>query len=131
MFGIRTIRHGAFGLGLALSAVWAASTMTWAQDNAFVEHALEGFALHGGANLVDPPPGAARDTHMHFVVTGAAALAMFESMPGAAAEDACTGGQMKRAATGLVCLRYGPSEGECFFAIDLPSGAITTAGIVC
>ena len=80
---------------IAASGLIALAGAVSAEDQGFTEYPLEGFALHGGVALADPDPSQPRDTHMHMVVTGASALAMFEAMAGTAEEDACTGGQMK------------------------------------
>lgn len=95
------------------------------------EYPLEGYAIHGGAVLADPDPAAPEGTHLHVVMTGAAAQAFYDALAAPEAEDACTGGRLKQAPTGITCLALPDGTAECFFAIDLRDGTLGPAGIVC
>ena len=92
---------------------------------------LAGELLIGGATLVDPPPGEARDSHAYFSITGAAARRLFDSMRGPQTADACEPGQRVRRQGPLRCI-IGPRRQDvsCSFAIDLRSGSLAP-GLPC
>lgn len=74
-----------------------------------------------GPTAVDPPPGERRDTHLRVFLTGEAARAVFDHLPGAPRPDPCgdEGGMLKTAG-GMQCTRLpGPKGYECRFSIDL------------
>jgi len=74
-----------------------------------------------GATAVDPPPGERRDTHLRIFLTGEAARAVFDRLPGAPLPDPCgEAGGLVKAAGGMQCTRLpGPAGYECRFSIDL------------
>ena len=87
---------------------------------------LRGEMLIGGAHLIDPPPGEAKDTHAYLAITGPAALRIYRSMPAREEEDVCRGDGRKLKRTGqLSCsITAGGREAVCDFAVDLRSGTL-------
>ncbi len=113
-----------FAVALAL----AATTVT-AGD--YAEYRLEGVALVAGPSLVDLDQQGTNDTHMHMIFRGEAAKALYDGLRIPAQEDACTGGQIKRAETGITCLSFEDGLHECFFGLDMRDATLTHAGVVC
>ncbi|MFO1085261.1 MAG: hypothetical protein U1E21_11895 [Reyranellaceae bacterium] len=88
---------------------------------------LSGEMLIGGATLVDPPPGEAKDTHAYLTVTGAAALSLYRGMAAQEEEDLCRGDgrKLKRAGALSCSIAAGEREAVCDFAVDLRSGTMS------
>ncbi|MFO1159270.1 MAG: hypothetical protein U1E60_10565 [Reyranellaceae bacterium] len=80
----------------------------------------------GGAHLVDPPPGEAKNTHAYLTVTGPAALRLFRNMPAREEDDLCRGeGRKLKRAGDLSCsIAAGGKDAICDFALDLRTGKL-------
>ncbi|MGE4074376.1 MAG: hypothetical protein AB7F22_02435 [Reyranella sp.] len=87
---------------------------------------LSGEMLIGGATLVDPPSGEARDTHAYLTVTGPAALRLYRSLPAREEDDLCRGdGHKVRRAGALSCSIDARGQAAvCDFGVDLRSGTL-------
>lgn len=117
------------GISICLSILAVAALPAAAQ--APRPERLQGEVLIGGATLVDPPPGEARDSHAYFSITGAAARRLFDAMRGPIRAEGCEPGQRSRRQGPLAC-SLGPrrQDASCSFAIDLRSGALAP-GLPC
>lgn len=83
-----------------------------------------------GATVIDPPPQEPRDTHMLFILNGAAAKSLYQSMKVKAAPDACADpGALAKTVGGMRCTKSGLRY-ECDFSIDIARQAIK-AGQAC
>jgi hypothetical protein len=93
---------------------------------------LSGEMFIGGATLVDPPSGEAKNTHAYLTVTGPAALRLYRNMPAREEDDLCRGdGHKVRRAGALSCSIDARGQGAvCDFGLDLRSG-VTAAGRPC
>lgn len=93
---------------------------------------LSGEMFVGGATLVDPPPGEARNTHAYLTVTGPAALRLYRTLTGPEEDDLCRGEghKMKRAGTLSCSIVAGGQQAVCDFAVELRSGTLA-AGRPC
>jgi len=87
---------------------------------------LRGEMFIGGAQLVDPPAGEAKDTHAYLAITGSAALRLYRSMPTQEQADSCRGDgrRLKRAGELSCSIDAGGREAVCDFAVDLRSGKL-------
>jgi hypothetical protein len=87
---------------------------------------LSGEMMIGGATLVDPPPGEARNTHAYLTITGPAALSLYRNLPAAEEDDLCRGdGRRMRRAGALTCsIDARRQEATCDFGVDLRSGTL-------
>jgi hypothetical protein len=87
---------------------------------------LNGEMFIGGATLVDPPPGEAKNTHAYLTVTGPAALRLYRGMTAKEEDDLCRGdGHKVRRAGALSCsIAAGGREAVCDFGVDLRSGTL-------
>lgn len=87
---------------------------------------MSGEMFIGGATLVDPPPGEAKNTHAYLTVTGPAALRLYRTMPAQEEDDLCRGdGRKLRRAGSLSCsIGAGGQEAVCDFGVDLRSGTL-------
>ncbi|MBA4341625.1 MAG: hypothetical protein C0423_05660 [Methylibium sp.] len=86
----------------------------------------------GGKTFYDQPEGEPQDTHMYFVLTGAAAKDLFSSMKVPAKRDECVGdGSQTKRVKEMQCTRSANGkEHRCWFGIDVKSQRITN-GVVC
>lgn len=87
---------------------------------------LGGEMVIGGAHLVDPPPGEAKNTHAYLTVTGPAALRLFRNMPAREEDDLCRGeGRKLKRAGDLSCsIAAGGKDAICDYALDLRTGKL-------
>ena len=87
---------------------------------------LSGEMMIGGATLVDPPAGEAKNTHAYLTITGPAALRLYRSLPAAEEDDLCRGDgrKMRRAGTLSCSINPRGQEATCDFGIDLRSGTL-------
>ena len=87
---------------------------------------LRGEMFLGGAQLVDPPAGEAKDTHAYLAITGPAALRLYHSMPTREEDDVCRGDghKLKRAGQLACSINADGREAVCDFAVDLRSGKL-------
>ena len=87
---------------------------------------LRGEMFLGGAQLVDPPAGGAKDTHAYLAITGPAALRLYRSMPTQEEADLCRGDghKLKRAGQLACSIDADGREAVCDFAVDLRAGKL-------
>lgn len=85
---------------------------------------LSGEMLIGGATLVDPPSGEAKNTHAYLTVTGPAALRLYRTMPAREEDDLCRGDghKVRRAGTLSCSIDARGQQAVCDFGLDLRSG---------
>jgi hypothetical protein len=121
-------RHSARSFAAACSLV-AGSVLAVLQGEAAMGQdavGLSGEMFIGGADLVDPPSGVAKNTHAYLTVTGPAALRLYRNMPAQEEDDLCRGdGHKLRRAGSLSCsITVGGQEAVCDFGVDLRSGRL-------
>lgn len=95
---------------------------------------LEGSYVIAGADYLDPPSDAPKNTHLFVQLHGQAAEDLFNAMQGPAEHDDCTGGMIKVIGQ-MACQHFKPANEdakryECSFSIDLAKQAIA-GGVAC
>ena len=116
--GVRT-RLGAFALLVA--AIVAQVGAGRAEQQAT---ALRGDMLLGGKELVDPLPGAPKDSHAYLTITGPAAMRMYRAMKAREEKNECQEGKIKNAGSLSCTLSTNGREATCDFSINLRTGAL-------
>lgn len=121
-----TPRHWVIGVAVAAALVATPALAQPARPDR-----LQGEVFLGGATLVDPPPGEARDSHAYFTVTGAAARRLYDAMGGTAERNLCEPRLRSRRQGSLTC-SIGPQAADtsCSFGVDLRRGGLA-AGPPC
>lgn len=108
--------------GLATGAVLTILPGDWALAQDATR--LSGEMFIGGATLVDPPSGEAKNTHAYLTVTGPAALRLYRNMPAREEDDVCRGDghKVRRAGTLACSIDARGQQAACDFGLDLRSG---------
>jgi len=116
---------GRVALTGAIVAIGVACTAARADGYPGMQPLTGQWAL-AGATPVDPPAGERRDSHLRVFLTGEAARAIYDRLPGLPAADPCgEDGDQVKVAGGMQCARLSRAAGyECRFAIDLEHQAI-------
>jgi hypothetical protein len=116
-------------LALVIAVVAAASVLAASSPR---ERALQGSLEIRGATIIDPPEDEPKNTHAAFVIEGAAAKLLYDTIQAKPVEDECAGdGTLRKSAGKLSCYRRAEAgRYECDFAIDLKRQRIE-AGLAC
>jgi hypothetical protein len=93
---------------------------------------LMGEYTKGGKTFYDPPEEESKDTHIYFVLTGATAKDLFNSMKVPAMRDVCMNdGSLTKLVKEMQCTQsLGGKQYRCWFGIDIKNQHIT-GGVVC
>ncbi|MFN3659423.1 MAG: hypothetical protein ACK4UO_19430 [Pseudolabrys sp.] len=87
---------------------------------------VNGSVYIAGKPPIDPPPGAAKDSHAYLTIRGPGAVRIYRAMPAKAEDDLCRGDgwTIKRAGHFACAMARDGKKAECDFSVELHRGAL-------